>query len=73
MKRPAADPFAQIRKATDQHRAQHGCNACPYANGPLLSVLAAAVQARRILIWGRDSVIRRFRSRAVHGTRLSIP
>ena len=49
MKRPAADPFAQIRKATDQHRAQHGCGAYPYDNGPLLSVLAAAVQARRIL------------------------
>jgi len=52
MKRPAADPFAQIRKATDQHRAQHGCGAYPYDNGPLLSVLAAAVQARRILELG---------------------
>jgi len=52
MKRPAADPFAQIRKATDQHRLQHGCDAYPYGNGPLLSVLAAAVQARRILELG---------------------
>lgn len=53
MKRPSGDPFAQIRKATDQHRARHhGCGAYPYANGPLLSALAAAVQARRILELG---------------------
>ena len=52
MKRPTADPFAQIRKATDQHLARHGCGAYPNDNGPLLSVLAAAVQARRILELG---------------------
>ncbi|MGO9700147.1 MAG: O-methyltransferase [Xanthobacteraceae bacterium] len=52
MKRPAADPFAQVRKATEQHRARHGCGAHPYDNGPLLSTLAAAVQARRILELG---------------------
>lgn len=52
MKRPAIDPFAQVRKATEQHRAQHGCGAHPYDNGPLLSTLAAAVQARRILELG---------------------
>jgi len=51
MKRPP-DPFAQIRKATEQHRARHGCGAHPYENGPLLGVLAAAVQARRILELG---------------------
>jgi predicted O-methyltransferase YrrM len=52
MKRPTADPFAQVRKATDQHRARHGCGAHPYENGPLLSALAAAIQARRILELG---------------------
>ena len=48
----AADPFAHVRKATEQHRARHGCGAHPYDNGPLLSTLAAAVQARRILELG---------------------
>src|SRR5580700_5987260 len=52
MKRPRRDPFAEIRKATDQHRALHQCSAYPYANGPLLGVLAAAAQARRILELG---------------------
>lgn len=52
MKRPRRDPFAEICKATDQHRAQHQCGAYPYANGPLLGVLAAAAQARRILELG---------------------
>ena len=52
MKHALADPYADIRKATQQHRARHGCGAHPYDNGPLLSVLAAAVQARRILELG---------------------
>ena len=52
MKRLPADPFAEVRKATDQHRARHGCHAYPYQHGPLLGVLAAAVQARRILELG---------------------
>ena len=52
MKTPPADPYAQIRKATDRHRAGHGCGAHPYDNGPLLSALAAAVHARRILELG---------------------
>ena len=30
--------------ATDAHRAQHGCGAYPYDNGPLLAALAAAAQ-----------------------------
>ena len=47
-----ADPFAELRKATDQHRARHRCHAYPYRHGPLLGVLAAAVQARRILELG---------------------
>ncbi len=52
MKRVPADPFAEVRKATAQHRTQHGCEAHPYGNGPLLGVLAATVQARRILELG---------------------
>ncbi len=52
MTRPITDLFAEIRKATDRHRARHGCSAYPYGNGPLLSALAAAVRARRILELG---------------------
>ncbi len=54
MARPAfpADPFADVRAATDAHRAEHGCGAYPYNNGPLLGALAAATQARRILELG---------------------
>jgi predicted O-methyltransferase YrrM len=48
----APDPFAKIRAATDWHRAQHGCGAYPYGNGPLLAALAAAANARRILELG---------------------
>jgi predicted O-methyltransferase YrrM len=47
-----ADPFAEVRKATLAHRSRHGCGGYPYGNGPLLSALAAAVQARRILELG---------------------
>jgi len=46
------DPFADVRKATDQHRARHRCHAYPYRHGALLGTLAAAVQARRILELG---------------------
>jgi predicted O-methyltransferase YrrM len=46
------DPFAEIRKATDRHRARHGCGAYPYHNGLLLAALAGAVPARRILELG---------------------
>jgi len=46
------DPFAKVRAATDAHRAQHGCGAYPYDNGPLLAALAAAAHARRILELG---------------------
>ena len=52
MNKSSADPFAHVRKATLAHRAGHGCGAYPYGNGPLLSALAAAVQARRILELG---------------------
>jgi predicted O-methyltransferase YrrM len=52
MRRAPADPFAEVRKATDRHRARHGCGAYPYDNGPLLSALAAATHARRILELG---------------------
>jgi predicted O-methyltransferase YrrM len=52
MKRPRRDPFIDVRKATDAHRAEHRCSAYPYANGPLLGTLAAAARARRILELG---------------------
>jgi predicted O-methyltransferase YrrM len=52
MRNAPADLFAEIRKATNQHRARHGCSAYPYDNGPLLGVLAGAIQARRILELG---------------------
>jgi predicted O-methyltransferase YrrM len=48
----APDPFAKVRAATDAHRAEHGCSAYPYDNGPLLAALAAAANARRILELG---------------------
>ena len=52
MRKAPTDPFAEIRKATDRHRARHGCGAYPYHNGPLLGTLAGAVHARRILDLG---------------------
>jgi predicted O-methyltransferase YrrM len=48
----APDPFANIRTATNTHRARHGCGAYPYDNGPLLAALAGAANARRILELG---------------------
>jgi predicted O-methyltransferase YrrM len=47
-----ADPFNHVREQTLAHRARHGCGAWPYGNGPLLSVLAGAADARRILELG---------------------
>jgi predicted O-methyltransferase YrrM len=52
MARAAHDPFGKVREATLKHRAKHGCGAYPYGNGPLLSALAAAADARRILELG---------------------
>ena len=47
-----ADPYGLIRDGTDAHRARHGCGAHPFSDGTLLSVIAAAVEARRILELG---------------------
>ena len=52
MRKAPIDPFAEIRKATDRHRARHGCGAYPYHNGLLLAALSGAVPARRILELG---------------------
>ncbi len=52
MKASSTDPFTKIRAATAAHRAQHGCGAYAYDNGPLLAALAAAADARRILELG---------------------
>ena len=48
----STDPFAHVRSATLAHRAKHGCGAWPYGNGALLSALAAAAGAKRILELG---------------------
>jgi predicted O-methyltransferase YrrM len=47
-----SDPFAQIKASTDTHRRAHGCWAYPFGDGPTLGVLAAAVNAGRILELG---------------------
>jgi predicted O-methyltransferase YrrM len=52
MSKRDADPFARIREATLTHCAKHHCGAWPYGNGPLLGVVAAAANARRILELG---------------------
>jgi predicted O-methyltransferase YrrM len=49
---PDVDLFAAVRAATDAHRRRHGCGAYPYSEGPLLGVVAAAAQARRIVELG---------------------
>jgi predicted O-methyltransferase YrrM len=46
------DALAGVREATLKHRAEHGCGAWPYGNGQLLSALAAASGAKRILELG---------------------
>jgi predicted O-methyltransferase YrrM len=45
------DPFEHVRLASHEHRESHGagCRVYPTSSGPLLSVLAAAVAADRIL------------------------
>jgi predicted O-methyltransferase YrrM len=52
MARTSSDPFAHVRVETLKHRAKHGCGAWPYSNGMLLSTIAAAVDAKRILELG---------------------
>jgi predicted O-methyltransferase YrrM len=51
-RRAATDPFAAIRAGTDTHRMRHGCRAYPFSEGPLLGVIAAAVDAKRIVELG---------------------
>ena len=45
------DSFEHLRLASHEHRESHGagCSVYPTSSGPLLSVLAAAVAAERIL------------------------
>ena len=43
------DPFADILSTTETNRARHGCGAYPYDKRTLLGVLAAAVEATRII------------------------
>src|SRR5215471_4469690 len=51
-RKKSTDPFAKVREATLAHRAKHGCGTWPHSNGALLSALAAASDARRILELG---------------------
>jgi predicted O-methyltransferase YrrM len=48
------DPFERVRLASHEHRGHHGpgCSVYPTSSGPLLSVLAAAIKAERILELG---------------------
>ncbi len=46
---PMVDPFANILTTTNAHRARHSCGAYPYDKGSLLGVVAAAVNAQRIV------------------------
>lgn len=46
------DPWRHVQVSTDRHRAEHGCWAYPHSDGRLLSVLVAAVSAKRILELG---------------------
>lgn len=46
------DPWHAIQAGTDRHRVEHGCWAYPHADGRVLGVLAAAVDAKRILELG---------------------
>jgi predicted O-methyltransferase YrrM len=50
----AHDRYAEVRTASEHHRAEHGrgCTVYPTASGPVLGVLAAATGARRILELG---------------------
>jgi predicted O-methyltransferase YrrM len=50
----AGDSYEHIREASIRHREDHGrsCTVYPTSNGPLLGVLAAATNARRILELG---------------------
>lgn len=47
-----ADPWRHIQIATNQHRAEHCCWAYPHSDGRLLSVLVAAIAAKRVLELG---------------------
>lgn len=46
------DPWREVQIATDRHRSDHHCWAYPHSDGRLLSILAAAISAKRILELG---------------------
>jgi predicted O-methyltransferase YrrM len=49
---PARDPFAAIQAATRRHRAEHGCGAYTFEDGPGLAALAAKFRPGRIVELG---------------------
>jgi predicted O-methyltransferase YrrM len=52
IKNSIVNPFADLLAATHAHRKSHNCWAYPFDDGPSLGVLAAAVDAQRILELG---------------------
>jgi predicted O-methyltransferase YrrM len=46
------DPFDAVRKATQRHRAEHGCGAYTYDKGPFLSALSRKLQPAMVLEMG---------------------
>lgn len=46
------DPFADLQAATRQHRAQHGCEAYTFEDGPALTRLVADTRPARVLELG---------------------
>jgi predicted O-methyltransferase YrrM len=50
----AGDRYEHVRLASERHREEHGqgCTVYPTSSGPLLGVLSAAVEARRVLELG---------------------
>ena len=51
-KTPDPDPFAEVQKATRQHRQQHGCGAYTFEDGPALTALSGWAQPQRVLELG---------------------
>lgn len=48
----SSDPFAELLEQTNGHRAEHGCWAFPFDDGPGLTRLVQSLRAHRILELG---------------------
>jgi predicted O-methyltransferase YrrM len=49
MRATTVDPFDSVQEATRRHRAEHGCGAYTFEDGPLLGLLAGVSRASRIV------------------------